>query len=47
MAAKLVVAKEELRVAELCAIIKGGTMAHDTVFPIFVLGTTATGSVVV
>ncbi|KAL5516904.1 hypothetical protein EMCRGX_G002348 [Ephydatia muelleri] len=42
MAAKLVVAKEELRVAELCAIIKGGTMAHDSVFPVFVLGTTAT-----
>eukprot|EP00731_Ephydatia_muelleri_P037226 Em0422g2a len=43
MTAKLAVAKEELRVAELCAIIKRGTIAHDTVFPVFVLGTTATG----
>ncbi|KAL5516874.1 hypothetical protein EMCRGX_G002306 [Ephydatia muelleri] len=42
MTAKLAVAKEELRVAELCAIIKRGTIAHDTVFPVFVLGTTAT-----
>lgn len=47
MTAELVVTKEELRVAQLCAIIKRGTLAHDTAFHVLILGTTATGSVMV
>lgn len=47
MTAESVVTKEELGVAQLCAIITKGTMADDSAFHLLTLANTATGIVVV